>query len=268
MPPFNTIVVVDVNTFVVGCEGVIAHMHTLNSLADRLVFARKARGMTQEDLAKASGITQQTIGNYEGARGAEGIDHRRKAPLVDIAAALAVPLPWLRDGKGKWSPDDQTTDLAQVNTTDSVTNIDQSGLALEHGRRTVDKIPFHNAPITRWPTRGEKLNSSLRMVGRMSAIPGRYSELAQVVQVVDNPMSPEIEQGEFIAIDPRVEPRNGDVVIVQDKVGEFHLRRFRRVIADEFEAWAANPHYSTLSSRVHGLSVAAVMVCHMRVRQP
>lgn len=142
------------------------------------------------------------------------------------------------------------------------------GFPLSIGRRTVDKTPFHKAPVVRWPRRGEVLNSSTRLVGRMAIIPGSYSEATQIVQVAESAMRPEIEEGEFIAIDPHIPARNGDIVVVRDRIGDYHLRKYRRVIGDEFEAWASNPDYATLTSQSHGLLVAGVMVCHLRVRQP
>lgn len=109
------------------------------------------------------------------------------------------------------------------------------------------------------------MESKARLAGREAMVPGDYSDLTQVIQVQDSAMRPEIEEGEFIAVDPARAPKNGSVVIVRDRNGDFHLRRYRQVIGDEFEAWPVNPHFSTLDSKRHGLSVAAVVVCHMRI---
>lgn len=112
------------------------------------------------------------------------------------------------------------------------------------------------------------MNQSLQLMGKAMIFPGHYSERAQVVMVADQAMHPEITYGEFIAVDPDVPARNGDVVIVEDAVGDYHLRRFRQKMGEDFEAYAINDQFFTLNRKEHGAKVAAVMVCHMRLRQP
>lgn len=69
-------------------------MISLSSLAERLAYARKLEGMSQELLAERSGVRQGTIGNAESGR--------RKLPreLQAIADTLRVRSNWLRYGEG------------------------------------------------------------------------------------------------------------------------------------------------------------------------
>lgn len=80
----------------------------MTDLANRLIDARTKKGMTQEDLAKAAGVSQSTIGNLESR-----IRHTARK-LAVIAHVLGVNAYWLETGKG--SPQEQPADdlLAQV----------------------------------------------------------------------------------------------------------------------------------------------------------
>ncbi len=66
----------------------------MDTLSSRLKEARKAKGMTQTDLAKAVGVAQSTIGNIESG------ERDGAASLALIAEALGVRYRWLRDGEG------------------------------------------------------------------------------------------------------------------------------------------------------------------------
>ena len=77
----------------------------MNTLKDRLFFARTLRGMTQAQLAKRVGCSQGTIGNVEsGLRGT-------LRQVVTVARVLNVSSDWLADGKGK---PPKKSDLDQV----------------------------------------------------------------------------------------------------------------------------------------------------------
>jgi len=79
------------NTNVLTLSGSIT---SVNTLADRLKYAREALGWSQEYLAQKAGVSQGTIGNVE-----SGL---RKQPrdLVEIATAMGVNVEWLKNGKG------------------------------------------------------------------------------------------------------------------------------------------------------------------------
>ncbi|CAB4159800.1 HipB Predicted transcriptional regulators [uncultured Caudovirales phage] len=72
-------------------SGIPADMDTLSS---RLREARKAKGLSQTELAKAAGVAQSTVGNIESG------DRDGASSLAAIAEALGVRYRWLRDGDG------------------------------------------------------------------------------------------------------------------------------------------------------------------------
>lgn len=86
-----------VNTNVFGFRDQIPSVDKtdLTTFGKRLAYARVLRGFkAQEDLAKAVGITQAAIGNFESGQ--------RKKPrdIVRLAAALKVRPEWLEFGEG------------------------------------------------------------------------------------------------------------------------------------------------------------------------
>ncbi|MBO9647382.1 MAG: helix-turn-helix transcriptional regulator [Variovorax sp.] len=79
------------NTNVMQDHAVIT---TVNTLADRISWARERRGLTQTALAKMAGVSQGTIGNLESGT------RRSPRALVSIAMVLGVSPLWLESGKG------------------------------------------------------------------------------------------------------------------------------------------------------------------------
>lgn len=66
-----------------------------SNIGARVKAARKARGLSQSDLAKAIGITQPTLSNLEGGRNTSSVK------ILDMARALQVSPLWLQDGIGE-----------------------------------------------------------------------------------------------------------------------------------------------------------------------
>jgi transcriptional regulator with XRE-family HTH domain len=69
---------------------------SVNTIGERIAWARKQRKLTQDALAKRVGISQSAIGSYEAG-------HRGKPrELLSIARALDVNPVWLEKGEGEW----------------------------------------------------------------------------------------------------------------------------------------------------------------------
>lgn len=66
----------------------------VNTLQERLVFARKLRGFSQAELARRAKCRQSTIGNIESGF------RKTLRDLVGVARALDVSPDWLADGRG------------------------------------------------------------------------------------------------------------------------------------------------------------------------
>lgn len=66
----------------------------LESLADRVAWARESKGWTQAKLASAVGVWQSTIANIEAG------ERKKPRELLSIATALGVSAIWLETGEG------------------------------------------------------------------------------------------------------------------------------------------------------------------------
>jgi len=66
----------------------------MNTLAERLTWAREQKGYTQDALAKKAGVSQSTIGNLE-----SGLRLTARK-ILDIANAVGVDPMWLANGQG------------------------------------------------------------------------------------------------------------------------------------------------------------------------
>lgn len=79
-------------------DDVLYYIRDMRTLAERLIWAREQKGLTQESLGKLSGVSQSTIGNLE-----SGIRQSARK-IVDIAKALDVDPIWLANGEGVAKP--------------------------------------------------------------------------------------------------------------------------------------------------------------------
>lgn len=85
----------------------ITVVNDLNTVGERVKWARAQRGLSQKALAELAGVATGTIGNLEsGTRG-------RPRELLSIARALGASVDWLDTGAGYWEADKRwlNTDL-------------------------------------------------------------------------------------------------------------------------------------------------------------
>jgi transcriptional regulator with XRE-family HTH domain len=74
----------------------------MKTLAERLVWARTRRTLSQSQLAHVAGVSQGTIANLE-----NGVSLTARK-IVAIAAALDVSSAWLAEGKGPVNGDEES----------------------------------------------------------------------------------------------------------------------------------------------------------------
>lgn len=67
----------------------------MNTLPERMRYARSLKSWTQADLAKAAGVSNGTIGNIEAG------NRQSKGSIPQIAEALGVNFNWLSKGVGE-----------------------------------------------------------------------------------------------------------------------------------------------------------------------
>lgn len=94
------------------------------------------------------------------------------------------------------------------------------------------------------------------------------SEQAKFIEMNDDSMEPDISRGDHLLLDPAVQPRAGDLVLVRLPSGEHLVRKYVPRTANAFRAETNNPNYADLTSQDDQVVVVATMVEHRRYRKP
>lgn len=166
----------------------------VKTLGDRIREARKKKGWTQEDLAKAAGATQSAIGNVES-------DARRNPRiLLGVAAALGRRPQWLLNEDGPEFDDGQANVVAAPSRTHRIPVV--SWVAA--GAWTEATDPYEPGAAYRWEDVDETIGKAafaLEVRGdSMENIGGRVS----------------FPDGCLIYVDPTRKPKSGDFVVVRN----------------------------------------------------
>lgn len=119
----------------------------MNTLSLRLVWARTQKKLSQEELAKLSGVSQGSIGHLE-----SGLRQSSRR-ITAIANALGVNPQWLAEGKG--DPHGDVTQNDQVayppeiqDVIDLMLKTDERG-RLKMKLAAIDAFELHNSHISR-----------------------------------------------------------------------------------------------------------------------
>lgn len=211
----------------------------MNTLAERLTWARERLGLSQQEVADLAGVSQGTIANLEtGFR-------RNPRELLAIAKAVKVSAEWMKTGKGNIEP------------------ITLSEIPSSTGRKHSDTTTVR-APVVAWARLGEdvlKEAVELAAAQHFEFVPtAPVGTCVKLVPVVDDSLAPRLASGDHVAIDPRNQAaRRGQVVLVRSSIdGQFFLRRYQPLIAPCFEV--VDSKGNALDSEKHGLEVVGVCV--------
>lgn len=108
----------------------------MNSLAIRLITARLEAGLTQDELARAAGVkNQSTIGMLEsGAR-------KKTSYITALAEALKVSPIWLAEGRGPKRPADSSALPVEVaELLETITSASSKGQLTPEQARAFDTL--------------------------------------------------------------------------------------------------------------------------------
>lgn len=191
----------------------------LVTMGARLRFARKRRGMTQDQLAAAANIGQPMVSKLEIGTSSE------TAAIARLASALGVRADWIERG---------TLPDPDWDATPNGGNGQKTNLAAAEG-----------IPTTTW--------EQIAMSGR-DKLPPVFR-----VQIVDSAMSPRVAPGAWVIFDTRPSPKPGDGVLLRDRTGAISFRYFRAGRPGCWEAHAEHVGYAPLESERDGLEVLAVL---------
>lgn len=171
----------------------------MDPVYERMIQVAEERGMRQADLARAFGVDPQHLPNWR---------KRRVPPTMypTIAKALMVSLDWLVTGKEPPEP---------------------SNISPPHDLRP----PI---PVVSWVQAGDWTECTdpypPGMADEWISPSTKVSQCAFAVKVRGDSMEPRFFEGETIIVDPEIEARSGDFVIV--RLDDAQEATFKQLIVD------------------------------------
>lgn len=229
------------------CGRFFYHNSDMNSFRDRVRKKRIELGLSQAELAKASGMSQTTISDIERGRN----DGSRE--IVALAGALRVSSEWLSTGKGP------SSNVAQA-TTDTVYGIRLGG------PRALPIISYVQAGAWR------EIVDTFPPGGADEYIKPRneHGPHSFALYVEGDSMTPEFNAGDIIIVDPDIAPNPGNYVIARNHSHEATFKKYRPRGRDAdgrevFELVPLNDDYATLRSDQDGAVIIGTVVEHIRI---
>ncbi len=186
------------------------------SLAQRLKQSREKAQLSQRELARRSGLSQQLISKLE-----NGLVEST-SEVFKLAEALRVDARWLATGKDDGNVGDGPAITAYVPLI--------SWVAAGSWREVADPYP---------PGQGEALVPATCRVGRN----------AFALRVQGDSMEPVFPNGSIIIVDPNAEPRHGSYVVV--RLDEAEQATFKQLVVDGGMRYLKplNPRYPLMEIR-------------------
>jgi len=225
----------------------------MKTLAERLTWARNEAGLTQQELAKKTGVAQSTIASWEsGAR-----ETGRKISVV--ADFLGVNSLWLSEGKG--SARTSTTNESASSRVAEVSNVIDAPL----GTHRIPLLNYVQAGAMR-----EVLDQP--WAGEFLIAESRISSSSFALEIRGESMLPQFREGDRVIIDPDVVPQPGDMVVAKNGGEEATFKKYRpRGVGEDgkeiFELVPLNEDYPSMRSDVTPLVIIGTMVEHRQYRR-
>lgn len=190
-------------------------MNGLNSLGQRVLFVRRFRQMTQQEIAKLSGIAQSSLASLEADR------NKGSRKLVSLAKSLNISPEWLYSGETNGLSINEILKAGfGLNTysTDHGVNL-HKGLETNKSRNDEEE-PFGQAigvKLLAWTTRsilspgtayGMRIGDQKRF-----GWPDDYSRTAYMIAAGDSARLINIKKGDHLLVEPDATANAGDRVI-------------------------------------------------------
>lgn len=195
----------------------------MNTLSDRLKWARSQAKLSQSKIAEAVGISQPTYQALESGR------VQKTSYMMQIASVLNVDPNWLATGQGSMTADTQP----QADKSDVIKDLKAQIAALQTGGILTDEqadeivdtvrvaIPANDVPLISWVAAGSwsevspaTLDDALGYYPR----PRKLSADGFALRVRGRSMWPEFRPDDIIYVEPNISTlalKDGDLIVVQ-----------------------------------------------------
>lgn len=210
------------------------------TLAQRIRIARRARGLTQEQLATSSGVKQGDISKLETGR------VQKSTAMGRLARALSVSVTWLELDEDDPAPD---LDLVSTNGKPALVKRSDTGADSPPPRTGGAVYQGVSQPSLMIPT------PLLEWTDLMSGdLPSLFK-----LTVLDDAMTPEFKPGSVVIFTAGLQPKPRDAVLVRDPLGNHYFREYRVGLVGQWYAAALHNGFDPLYPEQHGIEVVAVM---------
>lgn len=196
-----------------------------DTIGKRLKYARKIRGISQVELAKAANITQGTITNLE-------TDNRQSSKhLLAMSRALNINPEWLESGKGPMEPQHELVKEAVPN----------------YAATKNAEIPVINIEDAKaWPS------IDIEVIGHIKTPNNKQYAFAVIApddtMASTNTFTP-IPKGAIVAIDTdNATPDDGKLFLVKSHKYKQPIIRVMQQVAGQWELRPQNDKYTTYTA--------------------
>ena len=222
----------------------------MNTLAERLKYAREQRNLTQQEIAKLANMSQPAYYKVESGK------TTRTTYLNELANVLKVNPNWLSTGQGEMTAKPTIAEL-------------QAKINEMQGK--VDGVELAN-PIKLVPVINEV------QAGRFTEIgdddfdewePAHHADGDYWLKIKGDSMTPDFNQGDLILVSRERVPTTGNYVVAllaNDEKATF--KKYRECFNDDGEQYheliALNSFYPSIDSRIKPFEVIGVVLEYKR----
>ena len=222
-----------------------------------------ARGETRAEFGRRMGLGKAAnVGHYLNGKNNLTIESARK-----FAAGIPCKI---EDFSPHWARMAHASGQVAMGGKD--TPHDHGALILMDGAATfpysveADKVLTSQLPLLPWGQVDLMLEPNICLVGMdgvefVDAESETVGPRTKFVTMPDDSMSPRIERGDRLTIEPDWTAEPGEIALVRDKDGEHYIRRIKAIRAGHFIAEALNVSaYESLDSSTFELEILGVVV--------
>lgn len=223
----------------------------MNTLAERLKYAREQRNLTQQEIAKLANMSQPAYYKVESGK------TTRTTYLNELANVLKLNPNWLATGEGEMS----------------LSVIDKEKYALGNVEAVPNsKLSVRYAPVLNYVQAGKFTDIGDNDYDEyLPYTDDKISDNAYWLIVKGDSMTPDFQEGDYLLIDAKRQAQSGDYVIaMMSDDNEATFKRYKHCGFDEklnreyCQLIALNDFYSPIDSRHTHFSVIGVVMEHKR----
>ncbi|MCY1166576.1 HTH-type transcriptional regulator PrtR [compost metagenome] len=214
---------------------------SLETLAQRLRFARKKRGISQDALAEISGVKQPDISKIE--RGSV----LKPTSLLQLARALKINAYWLDVGDGEWESQTAPAHVAKAmqETPGDAITVPLLSVRASMGAGEISHI--EDVMVGALQLSKTWVHESIRKLSKPDNL--------RFINAYGDSMFPTFSSGDVLLVDGGVKTVDVDGIFVLQAQDRLFIKRVRQRLGGGYEISSDNPNVKTVDVLDGGHSV-------------